>query len=272
VRPDPPLGAHSTGAPFPNRSKVPALPDALVPHVRAQRTSEAPLSQDKPSQAPHELRALYRRWAFLDLETTGLTEPIGVVQVGIEVVDFDGEAGPLPLARLSICVDPGQDHEPGALQVHGMAADDLVMGRPAPLTLHGVADDQTIDPLADLIDPVVQPWAEAASAATAWLAALRPEVVACWGDYDFLVLEGLAGRDAPTIELPAVAYVDLRAVYKEHFGAATPQPSTRLASAAKAFGLGDAQTHRAVSDAQLARLVFDAMADAADASAALGAA
>jgi DNA polymerase III epsilon subunit-like protein len=220
------------------------------------------VSQDKPSQAPHELRARHRRWAFLDLETTGLTEPIGVVQVGIEVVDFDAEAGPLPLARLSICVDPGQEHEPGALQVHGMAPEDLVVGRPAPMALHGVGDNQTIDVLTDLIDPVVQPWEQAAPVATAWLAALRPDVVACWGDYDFLVLEGLSGRDAPTIDLPAVDYVDLRAVYKEHFGASGPRPSTRLAQVAVDFGLGDVQTHRAVSDAQLARLVFHAMADA----------
>jgi DNA polymerase III epsilon subunit-like protein len=231
------------------------------------------MSQDKPSQAPHELRALHTRWAFLDLETTGLTEPIGVVQVGIDVVDFVAQVGPLGVGWLSICVDPGQEHEQGALQVHGMAAEDLVVGRPALPALHGLPADARIDPDVDLIDPVVRAWPDAARAATAWLAALQPEVVACWGDYDFLVLEGLAGRDAPTIELPAVVYVDLRVLYKEHFGASGPRPSTRLAQVAVDFGLGDVQTHRAVSDAQLARLVFHAMADAtAAAGGVLGAA
>ncbi|MFM2247371.1 MAG: Exonuclease [Pseudomonadota bacterium] len=232
------------------------------------------MSQDKPSQGPHELRALHRRWAFLDLETTGLTEPIGVVQVGIEVVDFDDLGNPSVAARLSICTDPGLPHEVTALAVHGMAAEDLVAGRPAPLSLHGLTCPEPDSEPIDHIDPVVRAWPEAAREATAWLAALRPDGVACWGDYDFLVLEALAGRDAPTVELPpANAYLDLRALYRERFaGTGTDRTSTRLAKAAEAFGLGAPQAHRALADAELARRVFVAMADHAAVEAVYGAA
>jgi hypothetical protein len=213
------------------------------------------MTQNNPWQAILDIAARYTYWAFIDLETTGLDQPIDVVQLGIErgkVVrgEWDCEVA------LSVLVEPTVEIEPEALRVHGLKAEQLVVGRPATGAMHGLGE---IDepPTILMCSPKVLSWPQAVLLAESTI--ISPEVVAFWGSYDAEVLAALGERGA-TVRM-GCPVIDLQALYAATLAPAADGQRRRgsLERAAVRFHCqspGRRQSHRALGDAILARRVW----------------
>ena len=99
----------------------------------------------------------------LDTETTGLTAPIGVVELAWVEINMEMEV----ISEFDTLVNPGRDIEPGAQAVHGISAEEVanapslesaiapLVGRPLVVLGHNIAFDlRIVGPHLDVVGDV----------------------------------------------------------------------------------------------------------------------
>ncbi len=185
-------------------------------------------SQSYNSFAPSEFSNIMfdisnARFAFLDLETTGLSPWFGdrICEVGIVITE-----GKRIKEQIQQLVNPERPLSPGAASTNGLTDDDLKSA-----------------PLFEAIAPKI-------------LGALSDTVVVCHNaQFDIQFLDSEFKRLGHDIQIPNL--IDTLSLARQFFD----MPSYSLLSIAEAFHVPMTNTHRALNDALTARGIFFGMMD-----------
>jgi DNA polymerase-3 subunit epsilon len=164
------------------------------------------------------------RFAFLDLETTGLSPWFGdrICEVGIVLTEGKRIKG-----TFETLVNPGRELSPAAASTNGLTDAELATAPP----FEEVADEVT--------------------------AHLRDAVVVCHNaQFDLQFLDSEFRRIGREVQIPNL--IDTLAIAREHFDL----PSNTLLSIAEAFHVPMDVSHRALADALTDRGIFFGMLEA----------
>ncbi len=163
------------------------------------------------------------QFAFLDLETTGLSPWFGdrICEVGIVLSE-----GKRIREQFQVLVNPERPLSPGAASTNGLTDEQLV----------------TAPPFAEIADDVVR-----------WLTG---KVVVCHNaQFDIQFLDSEFRRLNREIQIPNL--IDTLMLARQNY----ELPSNSLLSIAEAFHIPVKNVHRALDDAHTARSIFFAMMD-----------